>query len=319
MKRWTFLVCLSASVFSAAAAPLNKNSIDADARWVLHLDLEAFRQSKLGTLILTDIQTQFGEKIQALQELIGSNVLTDFNHFTLYGPDHQEQNAVLLAEGRFSQQKLLALLMLNPQYQKSTYGNYILHEWFAQHHGKYQIGTFARDNLIAISQNPQALQQALDVLDGKRPPLTHAPWLSGNGRAPATPILLGAACGVKELTAGQPQAALLANTQTVFLSVSENNGSFQIQILLQTDNPQTALRLEQAVLGMKAFLALSQAASASAAGTSNSSPLAVLLDNCRLIREENAVLLQMEMPSESVYQVLQQWHQARSGAAQPNP
>ncbi|HOK66301.1 MAG TPA: hypothetical protein PLV55_05770 [Anaerohalosphaeraceae bacterium] len=326
MKCRILILCFSAIAFTAGAAPLNKTNIGADAHWVIHLDLEAFRQSKLGTLILTDIQTQFGEKVQAIQELIGSNVLTDFNHFTLYGPDHEEQNAVLLAEGRFNPQKLTALLALNPQYQKSTYRSYTLYRWFAEQQGKNQVGTFARENLIAISQNQESLQQALDVLDGKRPSLSEAPWLNAQGQVPGKPILLAAAGGVKILSTNYPQAAMLTKTEALHLFINENNSSFQISLLLQMPDPQTALQVEQAVLGMKAILTLSQNNASSPQPNENKanqnhifaginpSRWLPFLNNCQVSTSQNAVTIRFEMPSETLYELLKQW---RSSPEQP--
>lgn len=319
MKCWTLILCLSAMVFTAGAAPLNKTNIGADAHWVIHLDLEAFRKSKLGTLILNEIQTQFGEKVQAIQELIGSNVLTDFSHFTLYGPDHEEQNAVLLAEGRFNPQKLTALLLLNPQYKKSTYRDYTLYGWYAEQQGKNQIGTFARENLIAISQNQESLQQALDVLDGKRPSLSETSWLSAQGQVSAEPILLAAAHGVKILSTNYPQAAMLTKTEGLHLLINENNSSFQISLLLQMPDPQTALQVEQAVLGMKAILTLSQNNSSSpqpnenkanqnhSSSAINPSRWLPFLNHCQASTSQNTVTIRFEMPSETLYELLKQW------------
>lgn len=123
LRGWTLWLLLAGLTISGSAAPLNKDYLGADTRWVLHLDLEAFKKSRLGTWILTDVQSQHSEKIKALEELLGFNLLADINHITLFGPDSREQNAVLLIEGRFNPQKITALLALNKDYQKVLMGS----------------------------------------------------------------------------------------------------------------------------------------------------------------------------------------------------
>lgn len=323
MKRWFFSFWLIGSTAICTAAPLNKTWLPADTRWVLHLDLDALRNSKLGVLIQTELESKYNQKIKALEEWLGSNLLTDIHNFTLYGPDSQEQNTVVLAAGQFQSSKLIALLMFNPQYQETTYGPYTLYEWMAEQHGKKQIGTFARQNLIVISQNQQSLQQALDVLDGKLPPLSEAPWLIGSGQVPAEPILMAAADGVPKFTNAHPQAALLANAQMLFFFLWEKDSTIQTNLFLRMPDPQTALHVQQAVLGMKAILTLSQNTPSSLQENSvqtnpdpvpavaqHLSALLAILNHCQVDTDQNTVTIHFEMPSESVYETFNQWKAA---------
>jgi len=299
LRGWTLWLLLAGLTVSGPAATLNKDYLGADTRWVLHLDLEAFKKSKLGTLILTDVQSQHSEKIKALEELLGFNLLTDINHITLFGPDSQEQNGVLLIEGRFNPQKITALLALNKDYQKSAYGQYILHEWFDELRSRTQVGTFARENLIILSQSRQALEQTLDVLDGKRPSLSASGWPVFPNNVSQEPIVLLAADEVKHLTENQPHAAILANTQSMLFAAAENGTTFQADSFLQTADSQTALQIEQAFLGMKAFLTLSG---------NKPSALTSLLQNWQIQTDGNLVSIHFEVPTDTLYEALKQWH-----------
>jgi hypothetical protein len=308
MKQWIFVFCLLGITAGSLAAPLNKSWLPADTKWVLHLDFDALRKSQLGSMILTELDTKYSSKIKALQELLGSNLLTDISHFTLYGPDSQEQNAVLFAQGRFNPQKLTALLALNPQFQKTAYGPYTLYGWFAEQHGKNQVGTFARDNLIAISQNQESLKRALDVLDGKLPSLSDAPWLLEKTSLFPEPILFAAADSVRELTANQPQAALLASAQSLAFFMGEKDSLFQITLLLQMPDPQTALHVEQAFLGMKAIVTLGQGSPSSSIppAANPSSAFLSFLNHCQVNTSQNTVRIHFEMPPKSLFELFQQ-------------
>lgn len=111
--------------------------------------------------------------------------------------------------------------------------------------------------------------------------------------------MLLAADEVRHLTENQPHAAILANTQSVLFAAAENGTTFQADSFLQTADPQTALQIEQAFLGMKAFLMLSG---------DKPSALTSLLQNWQIQTDGSLVSIHFEVPVDTLYEALKQWH-----------
>jgi hypothetical protein len=311
MKRIVlFSLCLL-PICPLSAAPLNKANVDSGAKWLLHLDLEAFKKSSFGSLALTEIQSQHGDQIAALEELLGSNLLEDLNQITLYGPDPNEKNAVLMVWGRFNPQKLLALLALNATYEKSIYRDHTLHEWVDQDRSKNQVGVFAREDLIVLSQTRRPVEQALDILDGKQPSLAQSKGLAFIDKAPAQPIVLLAAEDLGRLAGDNAHAAVLKNSQIMVFAAGEDNQTVAIDLDLWTQDSQTAVQIEQAFVGMKAFVMLTQ----------KNQPLITRLAEAFQTRtEDTLVSIRFRYPSESLFSILKEFKALHEGIKnQTNP
>lgn len=258
MKQGFFLVTAVFATFSvASAAALDQQQIPGNAAWVFHVDLETFRSSQFGQLVTDEILARHGDRITALQELLGSNVLTDIAAVTLYGADANEKNVVCLVKAAYNREKLTALLKLNSTYAEIPYNDYTLYSWVDDKSTKAQVGAFAGDDLIAISQSQQALENALSVLSDPQASLAGQPEqpLFGLTQAPEEAFIVAAAEGVSEL-AGQEHAAILRNSNFVVFVTSEQAGTLKARLQLQSESEEAAGNIEKFVRGMLALAEL---------------------------------------------------------------
>ena len=90
-----------AGIPSAQAEPLNRSQISADAKWVIHLDVDAFRKTKVGAKVLELANTKY----RAALKDAGLNFNTDFDklaNITAYGPEFREHDpeGVLIVKSR---------------------------------------------------------------------------------------------------------------------------------------------------------------------------------------------------------------------------
>ena len=91
MKEALFtLLGLTLALTAGQAAKVDKINISKDAKFVVHLDLDAFRASKIGTTMLKKMRQDFSlpegsEKLDALVEIIGFDPLTAIQSATLSG------------------------------------------------------------------------------------------------------------------------------------------------------------------------------------------------------------------------------------------
>ena len=81
---------------ASQAAKVDKTNISKDAKFVAHLDLDAFRASEIGTTILEKVRQEEGrEKLDALVEIIGFDPMTAIQSATLSG-NGEEDNGILV-------------------------------------------------------------------------------------------------------------------------------------------------------------------------------------------------------------------------------
>jgi len=299
MKK-TVLTLITALIFTsvfAAAAPLDRNNISADAKWVFHVDSDAFRASEIGLLINQKITKKHQDKIDALKQLCGSDLTTDIFSVTLYGPDSDETKAAALFVCKYDKQKLESMLILNEKYSSTQYKGTTIHHWFDEKKKKPQAGVFAADDMIIIAQTEQTVIAALDVIakqtqslaDKKDIPLY---TLCDSSRKP---IFMAAAQDVSELAKNDGHAAILKNSNILAVIADEKEGDLKLQVNLETKDEQAAIQTEQIVRGIMAFAMLQM----------NKQPkLVELISKVSIARTGKKIDLEFKYPSVELFELL---------------
>jgi hypothetical protein len=295
-KRITLAWLALACVGTAWAAPLNLQSIPRSARWVLHIDGQAFWASQLGQHILSGLDANDQTKRNAVKELIGSDVIEDLHGITLYGPSPDEKQAVTLVQGNFAAKKILSLIALSPGYSVSSLGQRDVYQWRSEKDQKGYHGTFVNPHLIAISQSGSALEQALDALEAAPEPDAPRetfPMITG---APDSAFILACAKDLDQLSQGNGHAAILRDARVLAFIGYEDGGQLTLTVQLVTLSNETANQVEQMLQGLLAFARLQQ----------NQHPEIVpFLDSLALTSEGNGVRLKLQHPSAAVYEWIQ--------------
>ena len=292
------LLCILLIYASVPAGSLDKKEVAADAKWVLHLDLDAFRDSQLGTLVLDKIHSTHQDQIDAMKELLGLDLTADIHSLTGYGTDADEKTAVALFHGSFDKEKMLALLKLNEHHTTMDYNDHTIHLWAEDKSNKAQAGTFITGDLIAISQSEESVKKAIDVVNTKVASLDsnrQTPLFSLTDR-PGRPILLLAVDSLSELTDDDTKAAVLKNSKMLAVLAAEDDGQLSLSIELVTENTEAATQIEQIIRGMIAFATLE---------AKKKPALEKILSNLSLMRTDNLLNLNFSYPSADLFELLQ--------------
>ncbi|MBN2374834.1 MAG: hypothetical protein JXD22_00430 [Sedimentisphaerales bacterium] len=305
MKKTIFLL-LSAVLLLAAsvrAEPLNPQLIPADAKWLVHVDFNKFAQSEIWALINQEISEKDRKKIDAVATLLGSDPTKDLFGVTLFGPDANEKNAVAIINGRFNREKLLSLLVLNDAYDESKYHGQTLYHWVDEKDNKAKVGFFATETLIVISQTETPVQAMVDLLAGPADSQSSepTPLTSSLAKAPKDAIVVLAANGLSKFRRNDEQNVFLQNSKTIMLFAGETEGELFLTASLTTDSPETALQIEQAVNGMKAFIALEN---------SENPKIISLLQAVTIKQNENLLFLTTKYPSAELFEILKEKYHA---------
>jgi hypothetical protein len=288
-------VCLVSGL--SAAAPLNKNHISANAKWIFHVDFDAFRTTQIGQLVQKDIQQEWQPKIDALNQLFGSDLTRDIYSMTLFGSQAGEENASVLIDGKFNKEKLTALLALNNSYKKSDYNGSTLHYWVDDRDKKNRVGAFAQDNLIVISQSQTEVTSALDILSGKTQSLAkqQAGPLWALTEVPQNTFMMAAAVELSQLTQDDKNAAILQNSKLLAFVGAENQDNVSLRLRLETQGVETAQQVETALRGILALVTLSQ---------KDKPDLAALAGACTITRDQSTLNIQFVYPSQALMNIL---------------
>jgi hypothetical protein len=306
-------ICLAA--VPAMGGPLQKNEIGAGANWVVHADLEMFRNTTFGKLFLAELQNQgLEEKLQSFETIFSFHPLRDVRDVTLYGQGQDRSNAVVIADGRFDPEKLVAVVRWNPQYQEIAYQGTTVHQWLSEEKKgdktttQMMYGYIHDGRQVVISSGLDALKQAVDTLKG---PAGGAPVGANDdspllGRIPQTrgnTFVQVAATGVGQMVGEDPKAAVLRQTESLALAAGETGDKLSIELVLTSESVEVAENMVKMFQGILAWASLA---------TEEQPKLSELAKNVSLSRADRTTQVRFEAPVQAVFEFLkEQWEQKK--------
>src|SRR5688572_16390201 len=90
------LAVVVGALFEAAAGPLKIENVASDAKWVVHLDVEALRESKLGSHLISNFLQPKIDETGFLKKANLSIHLTNISSVTAYGPNFEKDGEGVL-------------------------------------------------------------------------------------------------------------------------------------------------------------------------------------------------------------------------------
>ena len=167
MKTLFSMVALAMSVAAVQAAKIDKANISNDAKFVVHLDLDAFRASKIGITLLEKIRKdEGGEKLNALAELIGFDPLSAIHGATMFG-NGEEDNGILVVKHKADNTKLLAFMKLDEYYRKTEHGKHEIHGAGDRGDGKRGYISFVNATTAVLAASRELAAEGIDLVNGK--------------------------------------------------------------------------------------------------------------------------------------------------------
>jgi hypothetical protein len=299
----------------AFAAPLQRSEVNPAANWVAHVDLEAFRNSAIGKLVLTELENSgLNQKIEQFMTVFSFNPLRDIRDVTLYGNGQDRSNAVVVVEGQFDTQKLLSMLRLNSQYQEIPYKGSTLHRWQQEPKpgrqpadNQMMYGCVCDGNRIVMGSGLDAVQQAVDTLKGQASGASSG-LLGQIPEGPNKVFAQVAAVGVGQIVGQDPKAALLKQTESLALSLGENSDKVFGELSLTGQSAEAADSMTKVIQGLIAFAQLN----------GERPQLAELAKSLSVSQADKTTQVRFEAPAQTVYRFLKsQWEQRQKQGQQP--
>jgi len=236
------------------AEPFEPQRVPADAKWVLHVDMDTVRTSSLWKLIekRIDGNPQLQAQIEEVAQRTGMQFPDDVFDVTLYSHSFEEADTVVLLRATTDQQGVLALLQFSPSYSSTPHGAHTIVSWDDK--GKVLYGSYFQDDEIVISQTRENVEAALDLLDGKGDAL---PATMPSGAATSGVLGYVAGSGLEALKQlKKPESPLIEQIDSAWLSLSEADEDAMVRGSVTAKTPQAALQMHRTVEGLRAMLAL---------------------------------------------------------------
>lgn len=250
------------SIPSALAEPLNRSQISAEAKWLIHLDVDAFRKTKVGARVLELANTKYRAQLKEA----GLNFNTDFDklaNITAYGTEFKEQNpeGVLIVKSRSDLKTdldaLIGLAALSgdesKKIVKSSEGSVETYSVGDDMHGSL----VASDTLI-LGKTKGLLATGRNALAGKAETLAASQTFK-DLPAPETGFLfVGLAQGFGANV--PPQAQILKEAEGGGIVLGEKDEKVFLNLTLKGKNAEVITQMQQVVQGLMALASMSEEA-----------------------------------------------------------
>ena len=258
MKKTLFtLLGLTLAMTAGQAAKVDKINISKDAKFVAHLDLDAFRASKIGTTILEKVRQEEGrEKLDALVEIIGFDPLTAIQSATLSG-NGEEDNGILVVRHKADSTKLLAFMKLDEHYRKTEHGKHEIHGAGDRGDGERGYVSLVSDTTAVLAPNREQAAKAIDLVNGKGAAKQVPPRLDMISKK-AKSVFLMAYADVESLKEHIDDVNVSQMVKQAALALGESDGKLVLSLAVDAYNADTAEQMEAMVNGLIGFARLGQ-------------------------------------------------------------
>ena len=246
---------------SSFAAPLDQAKVAADAKWVLHLDLEAFRQTKLGTHVVQNVVEPKLEEAHELKKLNLSINLGNISGITAYGSAFEKNgDGVLMVATTANVKKdldtLVGMAALSAEEKKGI--TMVQESPYALYHLHNEIFVAPNAGTVLLAKSRDQIDRARKVLSGGEKSLSGSATFDDYPKAANTFFFLGMADGFNDAISIPPQAQVLRETKGGRLVIGEKDQNVFLNLVFKGKNNEASTKIQQVLQGIVALVSMSQ-------------------------------------------------------------
>jgi hypothetical protein len=247
------------------AEPLALKQVAADAKWVMHVDVDALWASAVVQKAYRkclEMHKDAEKKMDMVCGMVGMDPRKDLHGITVYGKDTNKEHGVMIVHANVNQKLLLQMVAKAADHKATAYGSYELHSW-THKGGKKEshtvVGTFYKPNIMVFAGSDGAVKAALDVLDGKAGGITgrESPLA---GRTLPGSILVARASAIDPKT----QCPVLKQTDSFRVALGEDKGQSFYRARLVMKSTGVVEQVKAIVEGFRAMVSLQHGSDAQA-------------------------------------------------------
>jgi hypothetical protein len=256
------LPLLSCPAATVPTAGIDRAQVDATAKWVAHFDVEAFRATQLFQEIkAADKEGELDKALSEVAEEHGIQVLDDVFSVTAYGTALGEEHGVVLVQANAHVEAALAAAQEKNGAKSLRIREHDSLQWGAGAESGFSclLPSTGDRRQIVLTKTQADLEQALDVLDKKRPALDSTPQSDLYAPPAAGSFAFVAATGILEELAGphgheiKQVSAAARLAKGLRIDLGETSGNVYLDLRLRTEKPEDAQRIQKVFEGLLAL------------------------------------------------------------------
>ena len=251
MKRFVFAFAALA-LFAAVgqAAPLELKNVAADAKWVVHINVDAVRDSQIvkKAFETCPMLKDSGKHFDMIRDKVGIDLRKDLHGITLYGPDTDKTHGVAIVYSACNQKLLLDMVAKATDHKVTKHGAIEIHSWTDKHGGKTHTaaGAFYKPYVMVFASCEKGVAVAIDVLDGKSP---GGPKGALAGAPPAGATVIVRSCAIPQ----DARCPISKQIESFRIAMGENDGKSFYRATAVMKTPETATQVKSIIDGFKAL------------------------------------------------------------------
>jgi len=261
------LACVLILSGMVSAAPLPRERISAEAKWIIHADLVGLRASQLGGYLQTNFLNEHLKEISSSLKFDAGALAEKVASITAYGSGFKKQDphaslstGVLLIQTDAETQKIVEgalaaqlLAVTNGPVKKLQVQPYPLYAV-----GTDLYGAIHPTGIILVGKSRERIDEAAQVLGGKLPSLKDRKEFADFPVSADSYFFLGIAADFNELADIPPEARVLQMADGVRLTLGEKSESLVAELALKSKSTEVVNQIQQVLQGIVALFSLGQ-------------------------------------------------------------
>ncbi|MFN3192542.1 MAG: hypothetical protein ACE361_18665 [Aureliella sp.] len=258
-KHWFCM--LLAMVITCGQAPSSSiaDDGDADAKFVVQLDLRAFRKTEIGSTLLNSIEAMAAQEIGSegddvlakVEEAVGFDPLEEIQSIVIRGNDFEspEDNLDIMIQLGETSGNLEGLALAAPGYESEEHGKYTIHrmsegdmEAFATIHTDSK-----GDKCVVATTKRSRLMDLLESMGGRSTGKRLASGVFAHVELLKFP---------KEVYEQDQAANVVRMIKRLYVDVGQKGDELQVDLVLAAQKEKQAEQIKQLADGAKAFVGL---------------------------------------------------------------
>lgn len=284
----------------SSGGPLEKSAISNEAKWVAHLDMEAFNESQLGRYFLELGKKAIDEKKDMPVKLDVDVLIDDLKSVTAYGFEFQDQpedNSAIMVKTGDRLRAIVDALILNMQMSGQENND------FQTIDGKafptYLLGnelyvSIISDTFFVGSKSFEQIEKAINVVDGKEASLEDDGSKLIHGDTEGF-FFFTSAEGLNTIDGIPPQARMLQQATGAQFSLGEIDENLRTQLWLTTESSEVSDQLYRIIQGMLALISFAQI---------ENEGLEAIVRNAEVRQGSDFVSVDLAYPAESILKIV---------------
>lgn len=304
----TALALTIAFTASVQSGSLSQKDVSADAKWLLHWDLDNLRNTQIGSFLTKEIlEKQLDQKLSELKSQLNATLDLDLKKIasiTAYGTDFQkkpEANGVLMIQTGQNVEKIVdtllgAIFAAVPDESARPVKKLQQEPFVVYAIGKDDLfASIHNQTILVLGKSRAQIEKARNVLLGKAPNLIGNNAFSGYPKLESSFFFLGIAEAFNDSANIPPQAKVLQMADGGRLVLGEKKDQLYLNLALRTKTQEVSNQIQSVVSGLIAFAALSQ---------TDNKELQQLAQSIKVANDKNMVTVNLEYPVASALEKL---------------